>query len=138
LTLIPFYDRVNHNQGKEFLMGIYIYTMRKDVKEIAGMKIARFQYAYKDGWDSSRSKTAKRLHKMAENALDANPDIIYCITPDSFNNAAEYEIPVYQKEKMVDLFAEYPTVYNETAKEYVPKIVGYITKVGREFIFKKS
>lgn len=60
-------------------MGIYCYTMRKDVKEVNGMRIGRFAYAFKDGWGASRTRTAQRLFSFAEKARDALPDIEYIV-----------------------------------------------------------
>lgn len=119
-------------------MGIYCYTMRKDVKEVNGMKIGRFAFAFKDGWGASQSRTAKRLYAFAEKARWELPDIEYIVQADNFNDAAKWELPVYKINKNVDSCMEEPRFYNEETKRFEAIVVGYLTKVGREFIFTKK
>lgn len=42
-------------------MGIYVYTLRKNPIKVAGMEIARYGYAYKEGWGASETAKARRL-----------------------------------------------------------------------------
>lgn len=115
-------------------MGIYVYTMRKDMLEVADMKIGRFSYAYKDGWGASRTRTATRLMTMAERAQEAYPDLEYVVLADSFNRAKEYKLPIYRKQKCSDMCVEEPKIQNPNSPyDFKIEVVGWLTKVGRKF-----
>ncbi len=59
-------------------MGVYIYTRRKDVREIDGLKIVRFSYAYKPGgYRYNDSSVEKRLLAAGERAAKATADVEY-------------------------------------------------------------
>ena len=118
-------------------MGIYCYTLRKDVREVDGITIGRFQYAYKEGWGSSSSRTAKRLHAFAEKAVYANPNISYGICADSFNNAAENEIPIYELPDQCSAFLDQPRIFNRETLKTEVKVFGYLVKEGRSFKINK-
>jgi len=90
-------------------MGVYQYTMRKDVKEVDNMKVGRFAFSYKHGRDwqpggetgiyRNGKNISNRLVLLAEahakKAREKLPDIEYVVIADSFKDAARYELPVY-------------------------------------------
>ena len=118
-------------------MGIYCYTMRKDVKEVNGMTIGRFEFAFKDGWDAHKTRAAKLKFAFAEKAREALPDVEYIVQCKNFNDAAKWELPVYKINKNTDFCYEEPRYYNRETDMCEPVIVGYLVKEGRNFRIKK-
>lgn len=112
-------------------MGVYVYTMRNDILEVEGKKIARFSYAYKEGWGARSTRTASRLHTFAERARANHPEVELCIGSDSFKDAEKYELPIYKINRRSDCFLDQPKVDHEDGYRVV--IVGYLVKEGRKY-----
>lgn len=131
-------------------MGIYQYTMRKDAIVVDGMKIGRFQFAYKYGRDwqpggdtdtyiwfaktrTSRMKKNRAvicLESAAKRARETLPDVEYFVSASSFNEAKKYKLEVHRCNVHMDQYCE------ELVREIYP-VVGYLTKIGRSYILEK-
>jgi len=120
-------------------MGMYQYTMRKDVLEIAGMKIGRFDFAYKLGrdWEPGgrtgeyrngkyiKNRTVLRFEAQAAKARSELSDVEYVVVSSAFNEAAKYGLEVYPIGKTLTQFTEEPPA----------QPIGTIKKIGKEFVF---
>jgi hypothetical protein len=115
--------------------------MRKDFREVAGMKIARFGFAYKHGhgWEpggrsDEYSKAGKRLmnrtvlrfEAQAERARAALADAQYAVACRDFDEAANYDLAVYNIGSSEFQFTE--ELPSSTK-------VGVLRKIGPKFVF---
>ena len=88
-------------------MGVYQYTRRAETKTVEGVRIGRFDFAYKLGscgwhpsnegnWTSS-NRTVKVMEAHAERALAKTRDVKYFIIG-KFNNLGKHfnRLPVYE------------------------------------------
>lgn len=109
-------------------MGIYIYTRRKDMKEIQGKKIVRFGYAYKDGWVRKQDRSVSRQLTMAEKAVDETQGATLGFRGDDWKYATHPDgIPLFE-------IHETESCHNDADVSRV--YVGTLHKQGREFYIK--
>jgi hypothetical protein len=107
-------------------MGVYQYTFRTETKIVDGIEIGIFKYAWKHCWGASTSRYAKIASTKAERARDRNANVKYAVVGD-FKYAETERLPVYETDR------------TEFADGGEPgKLVGYLTKTGRKFIFKRN
>jgi hypothetical protein len=121
-------------------MGVYQYTMRKDVREVSGMKIGRFEFAYKlgrdwqpggqtDEWKNGKfvkNRIICMMEGKAEKARAELRDVQYAVICENFNEASEYELPVYEIGN---------TMYQFTEELDPKRLVGTLKKVARKLVF---
>jgi hypothetical protein len=121
-------------------MGVYQYTMRKDSREVDGIKIGRFEFAYKLGrdWEPGgrtdmykngkfvKNRVVLSLEAKARSAREALADVRYVVVSNDFNDAAKYDLPVYEVGRVMYQFTE-----ELDSKD----LVGVLRKVGRVFKF---
>lgn len=108
-------------------MGVYVYTRRKGIKEVAGMKIARFAFAYKPwrGWSVPRGYNAMvgRMEAFAKSAAYDCPDAEHAIMgewkeiPDFSECDPRYFKHVFKIRKGQH------TLIDDAPKEYVGRLV---------------
>ena len=122
-------------------MGVYQYTMRKDVLEVEGMKIGRFDFAYKLGrdWEPGgmtseyrngkyiKNRTVLMLEAQARKAREALPEVEYMVVCKKFTDASKYNLPVYEIGRTMDQFTE------ELDHK---RLVGNLRMEGRKFVFE--
>lgn len=80
-------------------MGIYCYTLRSNTRELAGMKIAQYKFAYKESlrqYSGGYGRMVALAHAAADRAESKVGEFEYFIMGDW--SPRSYKIPVYHKE----------------------------------------
>jgi hypothetical protein len=117
-------------QAGETTMGTYVYTRRAETKNVDGVTIGRFAFAYKyshlDGWyPGGKNRAVRMMEYRAVKAAEKNPNVEFFVVG-AFDRAAACNSLVYQMPKDVEYFIEEPTD---------AKVVGTLQKVGRKYVF---
>lgn len=121
-------------------MGIYQYTMRKDAIEVAGMKIGRFEFAYKlgrdwqpggntDEWRNGKyikNRVVCMMEGKAEKTRAKLRDVQHVVVCKNFNDAENYDLPVYNIGQ---------SMYQFTEELDYKSLVGYLKKIDKKFVF---
>lgn len=111
-------------------MGIYIYTLRKGLIKTADVDIARYSYAYKDGWGASETAAVKRKCAAADRAVEAIGHCKYFIVCTDVKSIGEKKEWILMQNTRKTL----PADYNDSAKEDWCKPVGYVVRRGKKLV----
>ena len=111
-------------------MGVYCYTLRKDVKNVDGLKIARYGYAYKDSFwcnDPVYRRTQARAHSFAERAYDNLIGEVDHVIIGEWEYAEKDRLPIMKINKLPEYYIDSHKFLNG---DY--EVIGYLVKVGRK------
>lgn len=109
-------------------MGVYQYTLRKGTKDVDGLTIGRYAFAYKLSNRLHETGPYKRMAAIkeaaAERAADAQPDLMFAIVGDW--PTKDDARTVFRIDRAYASFADY----------HAPgDVVGHLMKVGRGYKF---
>lgn len=112
-------------------MGVYVYTMRAEVREIDGVKIGQFKFAHKPfrGWDAPKGfeLAANAQINAGENAKRANRDIQLFI-------ASDWKVSPGEKLPVLSIPNAPGAAYDDLL--FNGPVAGHVFKVGRKWKFE--
>ncbi len=73
----------------------YIYTIRSETRNISGLNIGRYSFAFKESYSTKLAKESPAMYH-AENAKSQNKNVRHFIVADSFSEAARDEYAVFE------------------------------------------
>lgn len=84
-------------------MGIYQYTLRSATKDVSGVRIAQYRFAYKHGWDVESSPVVQRKLSAADRAAEKlrHEGVELAVHGDWYDGQ-----PVYQLYALISDFTE--------------------------------
>jgi len=119
-------------------MGIYVYTLRKNPivaidKDIgAPIAIGITKYAYKVSWNRSAdyNRLVGRMETLAENARDANPNLVMA----TFGDPKEHDFDRYGP---MAVYRTSPTMTSFYDTQAPGERIGMLYKSGKSYVFER-